>query len=192
MLTTNLKPIRQHTLDAFESVQQWLADWSGPIVLDSCCGVGESSAILAQKHPEARVIGVDKSALRVNKHALNYDRGTDNHYVIRADVVDFWRLVVNNQWAVSHHYLLYPNPYPKSSQFKRRWHGSPAFADFVKIGGHIEVRSNWQIYVEEFSLALCVAKIDNTWSSHSVTQAMTPFERKYTNSGQQCWRLVTI
>lgn len=172
-------------------MQAWLSDWSGPIVLDSCCGVGESSAVLAKRHPEAKVIGVDKSALRVNKHAEHYDQGTNNHLVIRADVIDFWRLVNENGWSVSHHYLLYPNPYPKSSQFKRRWHGSAAFADLIKLGGQIEVRSNWQIYIEEFSLALDLAKISNQWTRHNVTHAMTPFERKYIASGQSCWRLVT-
>jgi tRNA G46 methylase TrmB len=192
LLTTNQKPFQQHTLNAFESVQEWLADWSGPIVLDSCCGVGESSAVLAKQHPDAKVIGIDKSAIRVNKHAEHYDLGTDNHLVVRADVIDFWRLVAQSNWSVSHHYILYPNPYPKSSQFKRRWHGSAAFADLVKIGGHIEVRSNWQIYIEEFSLALGLANISNRWERYEVTKSITPFERKYTASQQACWRLLTI
>jgi tRNA G46 methylase TrmB len=159
--------------------------------LDSCCGVGESTAFLAERHPEAKVIGIDKSAVRVDKHNKHYHQGTKNHLVIRADVIDFWRLVRRHSWSVSHHYLLYPNPYPKASQFKRRWHGSAAFADIVEIGGKIEVRSNWKIYIEEFSLALNLAQIKNTWNCFTIEQAMTPFERKYSASGQQCWRLTT-
>ena len=191
LLTESKKPFEQHTLDAFQSVQSWLADWTGPIVLDSCCGVGESTAVLAKRHADAKVIGVDKSAIRINKHDQHYHQGTENHRVIRADVIDFWRLVSEHQWAISHHYLLYPNPYPKSSQFKRRWHGSAAFADLVKIGGQLEVRSNWKIYIEEFSLALELANIQNSWGCHDTSQPITPFERKYTASGQHCWRLLT-
>ena len=185
--TTSQKPIQDHTLEAFNDVTEWLADWDGPIVLDSCCGVGESTASLASKHQEAKVVGLDKSAVRINKHEQNYHLGTENHLVIRADVIDFWRLVVENNWPVSHHYLLYPNPYPKSAHLKRRWHGSAAFADLIKVGGQLEVRSNWQTYIEEFSLALKYAGYESQWEQLNVKQPMTPFERKYTASGQNCW-----
>jgi len=212
----NLKPIQQHTLDAFAQVQHWLAQQEQKsIILDSCCGIGESSWRLAAKFPDTLVVGVDKSLARVNKHGqqLEYneyqqqtsvepDDGSeaavnnnvvfqqqDNYCVVRADVIDFWRLVQQHNWQVAQHYLLYPNPYPKSSQVQKRWHATASFKDILAIGGKLHVRSNWNIYIEEFALALKLAGKDANIDEIKGDQPFTPFERKYWNSGQRSWQV---
>jgi tRNA (guanine-N7-)-methyltransferase len=187
--STNLRPIGEHTQAAFDEAQGWLGNYSGPIILDSCCGVGESTAHIANANPECRVIGLDKSALRVNKHQ-HYSAGQDNYRVIRADVNDFWRLVAKAQWNVVQHYLLYPNPYPKKTQVQKRWHASAAMPDLMSITPNIEVRSNWLIYVMEFAQSAKQYGVEGRLSEVSSTTPITPFERKYTASGQQCWQLV--
>ena len=184
------KPFNQHTLDGFKQVEDWLGNWQGPLILDSCCGVGESTAILAKQFPDARIVGVDKSALRIGKHEAVYHQGTDNHLVVRADLNDFWRLAHQAGWQPQRHYLLYPNPYPKPAQVHRRWHASAAFADILKLGGTLEVRSNWDIYIEEFAIALQTAGIPCQREVYSAALPITPFERKYWASGQQSFRLV--
>ena len=183
------KPFNQHTLDAFSEVQEWLNGKSAPLIMDSCCGVGESTARLAQRYPEALVIGVDKSALRTEKHS-HYKAQTDNYLVVRADLNDFWRLAHQAGWKLNKHFLLYPNPYPKSAHVQRRWHASAAFADILKLGGVLEVRSNWQIYVQEFALALQVAGFNASAELYHCDEPDTPFERKYWDSGQQSWRVI--
>jgi tRNA G46 methylase TrmB len=189
LLHSTQKPYNQHTLEAFQEVQEWLGDWRGELILDSCCGVGESTAIIAQQHPQAKVIGVDKSALRINKHS-HYAASSGNYRVVRADLNDFWRLAIAAKWQLFRHYLLYPNPYPKASQLHKRWHASAAFADIIKLGGQLEVRSNWQVYVQEFAAALKVAEIDCKAMPYSHELAITPFERKYWASGQSSWHLI--
>ncbi|ALS97231.1 tRNA (guanine(46)-N(7))-methyltransferase TrmB [Lacimicrobium alkaliphilum] len=184
------KPFSEHTLAAFEQAQSWLDDWSGPLIMDSCCGVGESTAVIAGLYPEARVIGVDKSALRTEKHQRGYAAEQPNYLVLRADLNDFWRLAHQAGWRLNKHYLLYPNPWPKSVHIKRRWHGGAAFADILKLGGELIVRSNWALYVEEFALALQIAGVEAKPHLYHSEQAMTPFERKYRASGQQSWQLV--
>lgn len=183
------KPFSEHTIQAFEQADNWLGDWQGALILDSCCGVGESTAFLAQQYPQARVIGVDKSALRTAKHE-HYEANQSNYLVLRADLNDFWRLALRQGWRPQKHFLLYPNPYPKSAHVQRRWHASAAFADIVKLGGTLEVRSNWQTYIQEFSIALGVAGIEAQATAYSAEQAITPFERKYWASGQKSWRVV--
>lgn len=183
------KPYNQHTLDAFKQVQSWLSDWQGDIILDSCCGVGESTALIATQFPEAKVIGVDKSALRTGKHQEHYATGTTNHIVVRADLNDFWRLAHEADWKLSQHFLLYPNPYPKSAHVQRRWHGSAAFADIIKLGGELKVRSNWKLYIEEFAIALKIAGFTVNVHQYMAKEPMTPFERKYWSSGQQSWQV---
>jgi tRNA (guanine-N7-)-methyltransferase len=190
LASSSQKPFNLHTLEAFKQVQDWLQNWQGPLILDSCCGVGESTALLALQFPDARIIGVDKSALRIGKHEAIYHQGTDNHLVVRADLNDFWRLAHQAGWQPQRHYLLYPNPYPKPSQVNRRWHASAAFADILKLGGRLEVRSNWDIYIEEFAIALQTADVACQAEVYSAAQPITPFERKYWASGQKSFRLV--
>lgn len=184
------KPIAAHTQEAFDQVNERVQAFSGAVILDSCCGVGESTANIAKLHPDALVIGIDKSAHRIDKHDVEYKQTEFGQYIlVRADLNDFWRLVVNAKWSVSHHYLLYPNPWPKAKHLGRRWHGAAVFPYIIQIGGLLEVRSNWQTYVDEFARALCLAGHVTQVSPYSAAHAVTPFERKYWASGQQSHRL---
>lgn len=207
------KPIQQHTKDAFDQVHSWLQGFDSPnIILDSCCGVGESTWRLAQQNPNARVIGVDKSFSRLEKHGqqpefAGYDGqhstaeklpypdpqtvflARDNYCVVRADVIDFWRLIAEQHWQIQEHNIFYPNPYPKASQLQKRWHGSPSFQDILRIGGKLRVRSNWDIYIREFAEALRISDKKPSVSQVPKGEPVTPFERKYWNSGQQSWQV---
>lgn len=192
--TQNRRPIHAHTQEAFNSVALWLDGWQGEVIFDSCCGVGKSTAGLALRYPNARIIGIDKSALRVAKHS-HYQNEQSNYRVLRADVVDFWRLLrrVSEQsaWQISGHFLLYPNPYPKPSQVQKRWHASQAMPDLMALSPQIEVRSNWLIYLEEFAIAAEKYGMDCDISEvDSRLPSLTPFELKYQTSGQRCWQLL--
>ena len=183
------KPLSAHTQQAFQQTSSWLGDWQGELILDSCCGVGESTVNIARTHPHARVIGVDKSALRTDKHRA-YASHSQNYLVIRADLHDFLRLLVLNDKKLTKHYLLYPNPYPKAAHLQRRWYATSALKDILKLGGTLEVRSNWQLYIQEFSATLTMANITNQTSIFENDHAITPFERKYWQSGQCSWQLL--
>ena len=144
---------------------------------------------IAQAHPNARVIGIDKSALRTDKHQA-YASTLQNYLVLRADLSDFLRLLVLSDKKLTKHYLLYPNPYPKSAHLQRRWYASSALQDMLKLGGILEVRSNWQLYIQEFSAALAIANVSNQIGIFESDKAITPFERKYWQSGQNSWQLL--
>ncbi|GHC15429.1 tRNA (guanine(46)-N(7))-methyltransferase TrmB [Aidingimonas halophila] len=184
------KPFAPHTLQAFADAHDWLLSRQRPLVLDAGCGVGLSTRQLAERHTEHAVIGVDRSADRLSR---DHGRLPDNALLVRADLVDFWRLALDAGWRPDFHYLLYPNPYPKSAHLKMRWHGHAVFPAILALGGCLELRSNWRLYVEEFSLAMAqVSKIRaevEPWDPEG--GYLTPFERKYHLSGQPLWRLVT-
>ena len=184
------KPISQHTQRAFDEVIEWLDEPHGSIIVDSCCGDGESTRVLARQFPASKVIGIDKSAARLSRFSNRLDM-TENGLVVRGDVNDFWRLIVAAKWCVSQHYLLYPNPYPKAAQFRKRWYGSPALPVMVAMGGKLTVRSNWHIYIEEFSLALKVVGVSSTCQKIEIAAPMSAFERKYAASGHELWQLET-
>jgi tRNA G46 methylase TrmB len=151
--------------------------------------VGESTVNIARANPNARVIGIDKSALRTDKHQA-YASTLQNYVVLRADLNDFLRLFVLNKKKLTKHYLLYPNPDPKSAHLQRRWYATSALKNILELGGLLEVRSNWQLYIEEFSVALTMANVSSQIGIFESEQAITPFERKYWQSGQSSWRLL--
>lgn len=186
------KPYADYNRAAFEASMERRERVAprAPVILDSCCGVGESSIALALNFPDHYVIGVDQSAARLGKNAKGSGL-PPNLDLVRADLVDYWRLMVDTGVRPHRHYLLYPNPWPKIGHLSRRWHGHPVFPAMLALGGVLECRSNWRIYIEEFCFA-----IDHLKQGVAVCQdyvpevALTPFERKYLNSGHALWRSV--
>ncbi|TMM46068.1 tRNA (guanine(46)-N(7))-methyltransferase TrmB [Colwellia ponticola] len=195
------KPYQQHTQQAFEKTDALVnaflaANPAGEIILDACCGVGQSTRILAKQNPQALVIGVDKSDHRINRNVEGFDANNgftaDNYQLVRADLNDFYRLVKAANWPVSKHYILYPNPWPKSKHLQRRWHGSEVFPQMTRIGQQLILRSNWRIYLAEFQQAAKLVDLQGEINALPVTDAslaLTPFEAKYQASGQVCWQL---
>lgn len=190
----NQKPIQAHTQKAFDEMNVLVESFNGDIILDACCGVGQSTRLLAKQNPNALVIGVDKSINRLERNIdehLGVDlTGVENYRLIRADLNDFYRLVNNAKWPVKRHFILYPNPWPKSKHIQRRWHGSAVFPQIIKIGERIELRSNWHLYLEEFLAASEIAGRKGQITEITVEQPLTPFEAKFTISRQTCWQLI--
>ncbi|MBP8217002.1 MAG: SAM-dependent methyltransferase, partial [Thauera sp.] len=146
---------------------------------------------IARQYPDHWVIGVDQSADRLNRRKPYPEALLPKNMVfVRADLVDLWRLLDEAGLRLARHYVLYPNPWPKIGHLGRRWHAHPVFPWIPRLGGVLECRSNWLVYIEEFALALEVA-IGRTvaWEAFSAEVPLTPFERKYRDSGQTLYRL---
>lgn len=181
------KPYSQHSEQAFEAAQSWLKEQGQrPLILDSCCGVGQSSRLIAAAHPECSVVAVDKSAHRLLRER---SKPPSNLLLLRADLNDFYRLADAANWQLFKHFILYPNPWPKSSHLGRRWHGAPVFPCLLALGGELELRSNWRLYLEEFRLALLHYQIKSDIKPLCIDTPLTPFEEKYHRSGQALWQL---
>lgn len=184
---------QQPTVDAFNALSQFESFSEQKIILDSGCGTGESTRLIAAHYPDCLVIGIDKSAARLGRlNAASYPHREGNVIWLRAELAGFWALAQKAGWRLHRHFLLYPNPWPKPGQLKRRWHGHSVFPTLLKLGGRLEMRCNWDIYAAEFALAvqiatgLCVRP--EQLSSSPIT---TPFERKYRNSGHQLFTVIT-
>jgi tRNA (guanine-N7-)-methyltransferase len=186
------KPIVEHNRIALQTA---LSLWrnnapDAPLILDAGCGTGQSAIHLARRHPESFVLGVDQSCCRLRRSPARREALPANVALIRADLVDFWRLLAQEGIRLEAHYLLYPNPWPKPEHLKRRWHGHPVFATLPKLSGILECRGNWRIYVEELAIALGIAtgllpRVER-WRPE---ESLSPFERKYQDSGHALWRL---
>jgi tRNA (guanine-N7-)-methyltransferase len=160
-------------------------------VLDSGCGTGESAALIASAHPDSWVIGIDQSAKRLEKTgARQFPHQQGNLIWIRAELASFWWLAHESGWQLSKHYILYPNPWPKPAQLLRRWHGHPVFPTLLSLGGTLEMRTNWEIYAQEFAAAISIAaEVSVHMDVPEGRVVTTPFERKYRNSGLSLYRV---
>ncbi len=182
-----LKPMSTHNLAAFERMlAAWADSGFAPLIVDAGCGVGESTLHIAREHPECFVVGVDQSEVRIKTHKSWWREAMPSNLIwLRADLVDFWRLLhaelQRRETALFKHFILYPNPYPKIGQLHKRWHGHSVFPTIVALGGALEVRSNWGVYVQEFAQAVTQLSgraplVDGAFTPNA---AITPFERKY-------------
>jgi hypothetical protein len=130
------KPVAAHTRRAFEVLVEMIDEdqkrrqsssslpsttmmYDG-IILDSGCGTGRSTKLLASSiHPRHLVIGVDRSLTRLTKTKDNrqaYDDNnndatsaseraaychqvSENAYLVRAELVDFYRCCIERGWS---------------------------------------------------------------------------------------------
>lgn len=188
------RPVAEHTATALEQLLDELARRPRPLVLDSFCGSGHSTAALARDHPDHLVVGVDKSAARLGRHPQGPE---DNYLLLRAECETLWQLLATRGIGVDHHYLLYPNPWPKAAHLQRRVHGSAGFYWLLQLAanpsaqrtspGRIELRSNWQTYVEEFGVAMHLAGHPGCIARVAPATPLSLFERKYRDSGHELW-----
>lgn len=182
------RPIAGHALQAWELFQQ---GWDGQqeIVLDSGCGTAQSTGLLAQQYSDCLVVGVDRSLARLEKTQSS----AENSLLLRTNLEDFWRLLALHGVKLKAHYLLYPNPYPKASRFRYRWHGSPVFPTLLELSELLVLRSNWPLYLTEFEAAVKLLKPKAVSTGLQVLPwqdiPLTAFEDKYQRSQQTVYGL---
>lgn len=186
------KPIHPGSVETLEKIMPILKKHS-LLILDSGCGVGESTIHIARNYPDALILGIDKSEKRIRKNEFyrsSIDPNIKNYMIIRGNLVDLWRLMVDHGIKLYKHYLLYPNPWPKAEHVMRRWHAHPVFPFLLELGGELILRSNWQIYVQEFAIAVEIM----TGKKAVITSIqpetfISPFEKKYFLSGHTLYEL---
>lgn len=181
-----------HTLTAFAATEQLLPNSDVALILDSGCGTGQSTRLIAAANPGSWVLGIDQSATRLSKaSAGELPRREENIIWVRAELAGFWSLALQAGWRLKAHYLLYPNPWPKPGHLQRRWHAHPVFPTLLRLGGCLELRTNWKIYADEFAQAIEIAcGVDVSSGLVPSGEITTAFERKYRASGHQLYSVI--
>lgn len=221
--TRFLRPIADHTREAFENTKSFISKLYDStnhgnfpsktegftVILDSGCGTGESTLHIARRFPGIPVIGIDKSAVRLNKAGNEHQLTQlpkdveniipNNAFWVRAELLDFWRLALEEvrtgRWKIPYHSVFYPNPWPKESEAGRRFHLHPIFPTMLGLGLQTELRTNWEIYAREFAEAARIV-CDSVEGASIVCESFDPeipetaFERKYKEARQQLWRVI--
>ena len=174
------KPFSPRQLASFEEVNHWITKMNRPIILDSGCGTGQSTFNLAQQFKLHAIVGIDKSSHRLKKNSTPLQPKPNNCFLVQANLEDIWRLILKANWNITHHFMFYPNPWPKPEHLQRRWHGHPVFPDLIRLSPYLEVRTNWKLYLDEFAQAVQIAT--GIWSEPYMYKSETPislFEKKY-------------
>jgi len=189
------KPIAAHTLQSFQVAREKIVQYRDNLILDSGCGVAESSLYLAISNPTQLVIGAEKSAFKLSKlssYLKNFGLTElpENLLIIRSDLIDLWRLLQKDSFTLQRHCILYPTPWPKKNHLQRRWYAHPVLPTLLALKGELEIRSNLLWYLEGWQYALNFFGI-NTIAIGKIKSEppMTPFERKYQARGEQPYQL---
>lgn len=186
------QPIHAHTQQTFNTLNRIIQQYPRPIVLDSGCGTGWASERLSKSQPDHWVIGIDRSMARLSKAP----KLPNNGRLARADLADLWRLIAQAQWPICTHYVLYPNPYPKSVHLKKRWHGHPVWPDLLQVGKRLVMRTNSALYAEEWAMALALShQADIQYrqldASEVIVSPISAFEKKYVLSGHPLFEVTS-
>jgi len=180
------KPVHPRSRESFQHFLQWYT--GGPWLFDTGCGTGDSTHLLAKLFPDHQILGVDQSLNRLERGAnRGLDHQGENYLLLRADLVDFWLLLWEHKIFPQGQYLLYPNPWPRKEHLARRWHGHPVFPFILALGGRIEVRTNWALYLEEWDFAASFFSHAGQIKDYIPKDPWTPFEKKFWESGHSLY-----
>lgn len=145
---------------------------------------------LANRHPQERVIGIDQSSHRLQRSSDGEFLLRGNLTICRAEFAAWVQLMAAAGIHALKTYMLYPNPWPKPGHLQRRWHGHPVFPLILKTCSSLELRTNWKVYADEFHVAMGIAGWRADIRLLEPACPISPFERKYSESGHNLYQLV--
>ncbi len=173
----------------------WLEVGSGP---------GHFFCALAQNNPEVLFIPIERDRHR-GRHLLHRSKkiNLDNFFAIKGNAITAIMNELPNE-SIDRVYILYPCPYPKTSQRKNRWYLHPVMshlARVLKISGLFIWASDQSFYLEEaryvcekkFGMDILVhGKVSPHDYNHLLTFPMgrTKFERCFFKNKLQCFELI--
>jgi len=130
---------------------------SAPVVLEIGSGMGETTAAIAQAHPDTDYLAIEVHGPGVGSLLNRIDAlALANLRVIRHDAVEVLeRMIPDGALAGIH--LFFPDPWPKKRHHKRRL-VQPAFAALaarkLAAGGYFHAATDWPEYAEQMEAVL--------------------------------------
>lgn len=123
-----------------------------PLVLEIGCGMGETTAAIAEAHPEINFLGCEVFVAGVGALSkLIEEKGLANIRLARHDAIEVVRdMIAENSLAGVHIY--FPDPWRKARHHKRRLI-RPDFVDLLATriapGGYLHCATDWENYAEQ-------------------------------------------
>ncbi len=168
-----------------------------PKILEIGFGMGESTATIAQAHPENDYLAIEVHTPGVGSLLKQIEElPLSNIRIIQHDAVEVLRdMLADNVLDGAH--IFFPDPWHKTRHNKRRLIQAPFVAQLVKKlkpGGYIHVATDWQDYAEQVLAVLSAeALLENTAADYAPRpdyRPLTKFEQRGLRLGHGVWDLV--
>ena len=123
-----------------------------PLVFEIGCGMGETTAAIAEAHPEINFLGCEVFGAGVGALSkLIEEKNLSNIRICRHDAIDVVRdMIPENSLAGVH--IFFPDPWRKARHHKRRLI-RPNFvsqlATRIAPGGYVHCATDWENYAEQ-------------------------------------------
>ena len=154
---------------------------SAPLVLEIGSGMGETTAAIAQAHPEADFIAVEVHGPGVGS-LLNRIESLQllNLRVIRHDALEVLEKMIPDASLAAIH-LFFPDPWPKKRHHKRRL-AQPEFAALaarkLAPGGILHAATDWPDYAEHMQAVFSKEPLLEPAAKGFAARPVTKFESR--------------
>jgi len=170
---------------------------AAPKILEIGFGMGETTAAIAQQHPESDYLGVEVHTPGVGGLlARIVELRLENVRVVQHDAVEVLRDMIGPGTLGGVH-VFFPDPWPKKRHHKRRLIQAPfvaLLASKMKRGAVLHACTDWEDYARQMLEVLSAeAALVNTASDYAdrpEARPQTKFERRGLALGHRVWDLV--
>lgn len=170
---------------------------SVPKFLEIGFGMGETTATIAQAHPQYDYLAIDVHTPGVGSLLKQIDEsGLVNVRIIQHDAVEVLQWMLPSDCLDGVH-IFFPDPWPKARHHKRRLI-QPEFITLLcrhlKRGGYIHAATDWENYAGQILEVLCnEPQLANTaidYAPRPEYRPLTKFEQRGLRLGHGVWDLV--
>lgn len=172
---------------------------SAPKILEIGFGMGETTARIAQQHPQNDYLAIEVHTPGIGSLLGQIDRlELTNIRIIQHDAVEVLQQMLSPSSLDGVH-IFFPDPWPKARHHKRRLI-QPVFVSILckhlKSGGYLHVATDWKDYAEQI---LCVLSKEMSLTNTAIDYArrpqyrpLTKFEQRGLRLGHNVWDLIFI
>jgi len=168
-----------------------------PTILEIGFGMGETTAAIAQQHPENDYLGVEVHTPGVGSLLARIaELHLGNVRVIQHDAVEVLQTMIAPAGLDGVH-LFFPDPWPKKRHHKRRLIQPPLVSLLVsrmKSGAVLHTCTDWEDYAKQMREVLsadpALANTASGYADRPDARPHTKFERRGLGLGHRVWDLM--
>ena len=168
-----------------------------PVVLEIGCGMGETTAAIAQAHPESDFVGVEVHGPGVGSVLNRIEQfSLANLRMIQHDAVEVVDAMIPEASLAGIH-VYFPDPWPKARHHKRRLLKAPFVHELalrLAPGGYLHAATDWAPYAEEmlatFDAEPLLASTADGYAPRPAWRPLTKFEKRGRALGHEVFDLV--
>ncbi len=170
---------------------------AAPTIVEIGFGMGETTAGIAQAHPQHDFLGIEVHAPGVGALLKRIDEaGLDNVRVVRHDAVEVVAQMIPHASLAGVH-VYFPDPWPKKRHHKRRLLQTSfvtALAQRLVPGGYLHAATDWEEYAHEilatFAAEPLLTNSAEAFAPRPAWRPQTKFETRGMKLGHGVWDVV--